>query len=66
MQIPFSLTVLGLERDPMQSLSTFYNVVKKLERFEGEIFDHWCHFSPNQTVADHNGQIFRLQNALTF
>ena len=38
MQIPFSLTVLGLERDPMQSLSTFYNVVKKLEHFEAEIF----------------------------
>ena len=66
MQIPFSLTVLGLERDPMQSLSTFYNVVKKLEHFEDEIFDHWCHFSPNQTVADHICEIFRLQNALTF
>ena len=41
MQIPFSLTVLGLERDPMQSLSTFYNVVKKLKRFEGEIFHRY-------------------------
>ena len=41
MQIPFSLSVLGLGQDPMQSLSTFYNVVKKLEHFEAEMFDHY-------------------------
>ena len=40
MQIPFSLSVLRLEQDPMQSLSTFYNVVKKLEHFKDEMFDH--------------------------
>ena len=34
MQIPFSMGVLGLGRDLMQSLSTFYNGVQKSEHFE--------------------------------
>ena len=37
-QIPFSLYTPRLERDPLQSLSNFYNVVKKLEHFQNLIF----------------------------
>ena len=31
---PFSLDILRLGRDPMQSLSTFYRVVKKILHFQ--------------------------------
>ena len=39
MQIPFSLSVLGLGRGPMQSLRLFYSVVKKLAHLKDEMFD---------------------------
>ena len=38
MQIPFSLYIPRLGRDPLQSLSPFYKVVKQLEHFEGQLF----------------------------
>ena len=38
MQIPFNLDILRLGRDPMQSLSTFYTAVKKLEHFQNQKF----------------------------
>ena len=34
MQIPVNLDILRLVRDPLQSLSTFYKEVKKLEHFQ--------------------------------
>ena len=36
MQIPFNLDTLRLGRDRLQSLSTFYVVVKKLEHFKAD------------------------------
>ena len=46
MQIPFHLDILRLWRGPLQSLSSFYKVVKKLYHFEPEFF---CRFDQQLT-----------------
>jgi len=51
MQIPFSVDFLELRRDHLQSLSTFYRVVKKIFDFEDNMFDR---FRPTTNIK---GQI---------
>ena len=60
MQIPLRLYIPRLRRDPLQSLSTFYTVVKKLEHFEGRFF--WPFRHANGTL----GPIFGSKTAGTF
>ena len=60
MQIPFDLNTLKLEDDRLQSLSAFYNVLKKLKRFSAQISNPRC-----QLLVE-NDQKNRVQNAQTF
>ena len=57
---PLSLDTLRLGRDPIQSLSTFYSEVRKLEHLEGQFF--W----PIRHANGTSGPIFGSKTAKTF